>query len=63
MPAPVQQQRSTPLLPGADAGLLRQLQRGLQAAEVDLLPHDEFPQLALGSAVDRLHVFQTDVGT
>ena len=47
-------------MPGADAGLLGQVHRRAEAADVDLLAHDQFPQLALGPAVDRLHVLQAD---
>ena len=47
--------------PGADAGPLGQIHRRAEAADVDLLAHDQFPQLAFGAAVNGLHVAQTDV--
>ncbi len=46
---------------GGDAGLLGQVHRRAEAADVDLLAHDQFPQIALRPAVDRLNVAQADV--
>jgi hypothetical protein len=37
------------LLPGPDLGALGQIRGGLEASDVNLLTHQQFPQLALGS--------------
>ena len=37
------------LLPGPDLCALGQICGGLEASDVDLLPHQQFPQFALGS--------------
>ena len=37
------------LLPGPDLGALGQIRGGLEASDVDLLTHQQFPQFALGS--------------
>ena len=40
---------------------LGQIHGRLEAANMDLLAHDQFPQFTLGAAVDRLDVAQTNV--
>ena len=60
IPAPLQQHRSTPRLPRADAGPLRQIHGGLEAPDVDLLAHQELPEVALDPVVDGLHFGETD---
>jgi hypothetical protein len=37
------------LLPGSDLGAFGQIRGGLEAADVDLLTHQQFPKFALGS--------------
>jgi hypothetical protein len=54
MPAPVAQHRSMPVCPEARA--FSQIQRRLQAAQVNLFTHEEFPQLTFGARIDRLNV-------
>ena len=61
MPAPLQQQRSTPVEAGPDPGALRQVHRGLEAADVDLLAHDQFPEVPLRAAIDGLDVLQANI--
>ena len=45
----------------ADAGALGQIHGGLEAADVDLLPHDQLPQVSFRPAIDRLHVLQSNI--
>ena len=44
-----------------DAGAFRQVHRGGQPAEVDLLAHEELPEPAFGTAVNRLHICQSNI--
>ena len=60
IPAPLQQQRSTPVMPAPMPAFSARSIDELEAADVDLLAHDQFPQLALRPAVDRLNVAKTD---
>jgi hypothetical protein len=39
-------------LPGPDLGALGQIRGGLEASDVDLLTHQQFPQFALGSRIN-----------
>jgi hypothetical protein len=47
--------------PCANTRLFGQVHGRLKAADVNLLTHDEFPQLTFRTAVDLLNVAQTDV--
>ena len=50
------------LLPRANAGAVGQGGGALQAANVNLLAHQEFPEFALRSGIDGLHVVKVNVG-
>ena len=45
---------------GLDAGPFGQPHRRLKTADVNLLAHHQFPQIAFRTAVDGLHVLQPD---
>jgi hypothetical protein len=49
--------------PGPDLGALGQISGGLEASDVDLLSHQQFPQFALDSGIDGAYGFERVVSS
>ena len=62
MPAPLAAAKVHAAPARGDAGALGQVERRLQAAEVDLLAHEQFPELAFRTGIDGLDVGEVDFG-